>query len=730
MRNKHNPAVSGRAVASFVALGCIGFIASAPAAAQEESGATRLEGVTVRDSAVEEGYKADAISSPKATAALVDTPRTVNVITQDVLEDTASFSFEEALRTVPGITLGAGEGGVASADIPLIRGVDATGDVFVDGARDIGSQTRETFAVERVEVFKGPSSAFGGRGAAAGGINIVSKLAKRGGFANATLTAGTDDFKRISVDVNQQFGESIAFRVAGLWHDADTPGRDAVHNERWGIAPSLTWFAGESTRATLAYYHYETDGIPDYGIPLTSRNQLPGGVRLPAETDPDNFYGLLSRDFQRTNVDSATFIVEHDFGNGWVLTNTARYSDAINDYIVTNPDDSAGNVVNDLVWRAIKSRSSNSESFADALNLSGVFETGGIGHSISIGAEYSVADSSNLGYTVDTGDRTCPASELANYNCTTLDSPDPSDPWNGSVTHTGTPSIARAEDFSLYAFDTITIVPQLLLNAGVRWTTYSASGEGVSRGTPFEVESSSDFWSWQGALIFKPTEQTSLYFSYANSKTPPGTTVGEGAENLSATNELYEPQATENWEIGGKAELLDGALLLSAALFQVDRKNIIQNDPVAGPTDVFSAARLKGFELGVNGRAGPVSVFAGYTYIDSELRDGSANEGKKLPQTPEHNFSGTVSVQVTPQFKIGGGAYHASKRYADAANLIWADGYWRFDANATYDVNDHIGVRLNVQNVTDERYFTKLRNPHFAVPADGRRALVSLILRY
>ncbi len=716
----------GRAAAGFVALGCVGFIASAPVAAQEQGEPTRLEGVTVTDTAIEEGYQAETVTSPKSTAPLVDTPRVVNVITEDVLADTASFSLEDALRTVPGITLGAGEGGTASADIPLIRGVDATGDVFVDGVRDIGSQSRETFAVERVEVFKGPSSAFGGRGAAAGGINMVSKLARKGNVLGVTLTGGTDDFKRITLDANQELSDGASVRLAALWHDADVAGRDAVFSERWGFAPSVTFYPVDSTHVTMGFYHYETDGIPDYGLPLTGSF---GTVRRPADTDPDNFYGLLSRDFQKTNVDSGTLQIEHEFGGGWVLSNTARYSDAVNDYIVTNPDDSKGNVANGLVWRGVKSRNSHSQSFANNLNLSGVFETGSILHSVSFGAEYSNSDSSNLAYDVDTGESDCAVEGFGNYNCTTLDDPDPTDPWDGSVTPRDTPSLASAEDFSLYAFDTITIVPQFLLNGGVRWTSFSAEASGSGRGGPYEAENSADFFSWQGAAIFKPSEQTSLYFSYANAKTPPGTTVGEGAENLGGNNALQEPETTENWEVGAKAELLDGGLSLTGAVFQVDRKNVIENDPIAGPIPLANAARIRGFELGASGRAGPVTIFAGYTFLDSELRDESDDDGNVLPQTPKHNFTATASVEVTPQFTVGGGAYHSSKRFADTGNLIWADGYWRFDLNASYQVTDELGVRVNVQNVGDERYIKKIRNPHFAVPAEGRQALISLIYR-
>ncbi|AKH42247.1 catecholate siderophore receptor [Altererythrobacter atlanticus] len=735
MRNKGN---ARRTAGSFVALGCVGFIASAPAMAQDQSQPTRLEGVTVTDTAVNESYKAEEISSPKATAPILNTPRIVNVVTEDVLQDTASFSVEEALRTVPGITLGAGEGGVASADIPFIRGTDATGDVFVDGVRDIGSQTRESFALESIEVSKGPSSAFGGRGAAAGAINLVTKTAREGNFGTAQLTAGTSDLVRIVGDVNQQIADNVAVRVVGMYHDSEVAGRDGVFDDRWGVNPSISVGLGGPLSFSLDYYHYETDAMPDYGVPLTARGQLPDGKRRPADVDYDNFYGLLSRDFQKTNVDAVTLKAQLELAPGVVLSNTTRHSDTRNDYIVTNPDDSAGNVAAGYVWRNIKSRNSKADGVVSNTNLSAIFETGSIGHSLAAGFEFNDTDSTNFGYNVDTGNYRYSGpgtgceldGALSSYNCTSLSNPDPADPWDGSITLRDTPSLASAREYSLYLFDTITLSDALLLNGGIRWTDFSASGSGSGRGGPYDASNSASFWSWQGGAVYKPNDAVSLYVSYANAKTPPGTTIGEGAENISANNEYYEPQTTENWEAGAKAELFGGGLLLTGAIFRIDRNNITVSDPAGEITDVLDAGRRQGFELGASGIVGPVSMMVGYTFVDSELRDGSENAGNPLPQTPKHNFAATIGWQVTPKLSIGGGAYGSSKRYADAGNLVSADGYIRVDANAQYDINDNFALRVNVNNVFDERYIVKLRNPHFAVPGAGRQALVTLTARY
>ncbi|WP_170003900.1 TonB-dependent receptor [Pseudopontixanthobacter vadosimaris] len=712
--------------ASYLALGCVGFIASAPALAESTAADASAQPTDI----IVTGQRADELRIEESTAPILDTPRIVNVVTEETLEQTASYSFEEALRTVPGITLGAGEGGTSASDIPLIRGVDATGDVFVDGARDIAVQTRETFAVEQIEIFKGPSGAFGGRGAAAGGINIVSKTARAGDFISATGTIGTSDLYRATVDVNQQLDDKLAVRLVGLFHDSNTPGRDAVYDDRWGVSPSIAFGVGGPTVMSLTHYHFESEQLPDYGIPLTSRGQLPGGIRQPAEVDFDNFYGLLARDFQDTRIDATTFQFDHDMGNGWNASALLRYSDSDMTYIVTNPDDSAGNVQNGLVWRATKSRDSNTETMAANANISGEFATGSLRHSLSVGAEYSWADTYNLNFSVDTGNRACPPSAVAAFNCTDLQNPDPTDPWSGAITAATTPGLAQAEDISVYLFDSITVVPQLILNGGVRYTDYRASGSGAGRGGPFSGELQTDFVTYQAGLVFKPAPSVSVYASYANAKNPPGTDVGAGSGNIAINNDTYAPQETENYEIGAKAELFGGAMQISAAAFQVDRGNIIDTDILGDVVEIIDSARIRGFELGVTGTAGPVSLFGGYTYIDSDLRDDTANEGNSLPNTPEHNLSLTAAIEVSDRFSFGGGAYAQSERFADTANLISSDGYIRFDAYAAYAFNDDVGLRLNVKNIGDERYVTKLRNPHFAVPGQGRQAILSVAFRY
>jgi catecholate siderophore receptor len=155
--------------------------------------ATLLSPVQVTGAA-EDAYDVPESAQVKFTAPLLDTPKSVQVIPKAVIQDSAATSLQDVLRNAPGITFGAGEGGQPLADRPFIRGSASAGNVYVDGIRDPGGQTREIFNLESVEIIKGADSTFGGRGSGGGSINLVTKRARLGSFAEGSLGYGNDGY--------------------------------------------------------------------------------------------------------------------------------------------------------------------------------------------------------------------------------------------------------------------------------------------------------------------------------------------------------------------------------------------------------------------------------------------------------------------------------------------------------------------------------------------------------
>src|SRR5580693_2900407 len=154
-------------------------------------------------------YKADRLASPKFPEPIVNTPRSITVLTQEVLRDKDATSLKDALRTTPGITIGTGEGGNAFGDRFFIRGFDARNDVFVDGIRDPGVSVRENFFTEQLEILKGPAATIDGRGTTGGALNIVTKQAGDKSFYNADTTIAGDGTRRVTMDVNQVISPTL-----------------------------------------------------------------------------------------------------------------------------------------------------------------------------------------------------------------------------------------------------------------------------------------------------------------------------------------------------------------------------------------------------------------------------------------------------------------------------------------------------------------------------------------
>lgn len=727
-----------------------GMLMAGPALAEEPAGPDGPQDATTLGTVTVTGQPATREpESPEFVAPLLDTPRSVTIIPQQIIEQTAATSLQDILRTSPGITFGAGEGGQPLADRPFIRGQSSGNNIFVDRVRDSGGQQREVFNLEQVEVIKGPDAVYSGRGSGGGSINLSSKAPRLTDFTRVGLGAGTDGYLRGTLDQNWRLGETAGLRLNLMAAEGDVPGRDAVDYDKWGLGLSGAIGLGTATTATLSYYHLTSDQMPDYGIPLFTKigtRTTDSGV---LDVPYDSFYGLTARDYLTNEVDSLTLEVEHRINEVLSIRNVTRYAETLNDYVVTNPGDGgAAREIGGEWWmkRGTKSRWNPTATFANVIDLYGKIEAGGLTHSFDVGVEYSREINRNASYTVTTtGGSACPA-PLTGFDCTRVYDPDPSDPWEGTITR-GIETHSNTNTLGVYAFDSIAFGDRWVLNLGVRHDTYEVDGTSLPRGAtvPTFEEGSWDFVNYQAGLVYKPTENTSVYASWATSSTPPTVSAGDqngvgggGSGNLSG--ELLDPEETESFEIGAKAVLFHDRLSLSGALFQTTRRNA-QIEVSPGVFEQAGEAEVRGLELGVSGNiTREWQVFGGYTYMDSELVRGATanvNVGDPLANTPEHSFSLFTTYRVTPRLALGGGLYHVSDSFGGnqggaggGANRVYAPAYTRVDLFASYDLNDRASLQLNVQNAGDEAYILRTNGVHHADVAPARQAILTLNLRY
>lgn len=700
-------------------------------------GVTQLAPVEVEGE--DSPYQPDAAQSPKMTAPLLDTPRSVQVVPKQVMSDQSASSLQDVLQNSPGITFAAGEGGRAGGDLPVIRGQNAASSLFLDGMRDASMQARDTFNLEQVEIIKGPDSVYPGRGGAGGSINLVSKAPKAKDATEVTGQIGTDRNYRGSVDSNWRLGEKSAFRLNVMGTKGDVPGRDrAVNFERWGVAPSLMLGMGTPTRITLSYYHYQNDSMPDYSIPYDPRVGLP--VTETLGISRKNFYGLAERDFLKTRDGMATVDFQHDFSDKLTLRNVVRYGRETADYLATQPDLTLANLPAGIVDRPAYGRYYTTKAFANQTDLSGEFLTGAVKHGFDLGFEYTSVKQT-MAYTNDQvlssdGVTKCPA----DLTQTSLRNPDPNVAYPCRTARSW-PAPYATDTLALYGFDTLKFDEQWQASVGLRWDNYRTSGhdkkkQGYSR--------TDNLFNYQLGLAYKPVPQGTIYASYGTSSTPSAVAGATASDILrKSSDEAAAPEKSRSVEAGVKWLVLDERLTLTGAVFQDTRRNtnieVLPNEyEQAGQT------RVRGIELGFSGSITPAwNIYGGYTFLDSKLIRGGRKdigaEGQDLPNTPRNAFSLWSTYKVLPELTLGGGAYYVDKVYGNADAGVdasgapkarWVPSYWRFDAMAKYKFSSNLALQLNVLNVFDQTFYTRARPKNHAALGTGRAALLSVRLRY
>ena len=699
-------------------------------------------------------YKVENSANSKFTEPLRDTPKSITVIPKEVIEDIGATSFREVVRSTPGVTLGTGEGGNAFGDRIFIRGFEARNDIYIDGLRDPGVSSREIFGIEQIEIVKGPSGSFGGRGTTGGLVSLQSKRPQIGNdFAVVEGTIGTENHYRGTIDANVMLTDSLALRVNTLYHQADTPGRDYVESTKKGTAIALGWNPVNGVLVTADYYHFRLDGVPDWGHPFDSTTQQPYKV------DRDNSYGVIGRDFLYNGTDIGTFAVEYDPIDALSLRSITRYGESYNRYLAgpvgavcrfartaTGACPATGTLLPEdqfTVTPGAQRRYSDTRYLASLADATIRLGNEGFSHTLVFGAEYAreKVDAYRL--------LTSAFVEDANGNVLSVSpfirnllNPDPL--LNGTLTSyvdgvTG-PTQTRVESTSDYLIDTIKFGPKFSVTLGARYDSYDIAlfnpdASNAAGLQPERLANNVSFLNWQASALYKPVEAVSLYASYSTSSNPSGEQIdgnGIAYDGLAAVTQNLEPERNENMEVGVKGELFNGEMLLTGALFQITKQNA-REQTTPGVYELVGKLRSRGVELGVSGNLGDkVQLFGGYTYTDAKLVNSvnAANEGRPFANIPKHSASLLATYAVTDRFEIGGQVYHQSKIYggSQVAGTAFVPSYTRFDAVARWQMREGLEARVNVLNLTDKLYYDAIyrSGSPFAYVAPGRSATLSL----
>jgi len=701
-------------------------------------------------------YKAQKSSSSKLTQALVDTPKTVQVLKKEMLKEQGSASLMDALRNTSGITMQLGENGnTAAGDTFQMRGFSGQNATFVDGVRDLGALARDVFNLEQVEVVKGAGGSDVGRGASAGYINLISKLPTLEQANDISLSVGTANKKRLTVDSNSVVNDSTALRLNVMLQESNAEERKEVSSNHIAIAPSLAFGLDSPTKVYIYSQHTRQDNVPDGGIPTIGMDGFyhsNAKIKVGAKVSRDNFY-VSQQDYEKVSADMITAKVEHQLNANTVVRNITRYGKSHLDRVLTGVNALSLNATSQAIEVAlIRQRvDQTNEILANQSTLNTAFKTGHINHDLVFGLELLKENQLSLGTTRGS---TSTTTVVLNGQTLAIDSPvqniyAPNSQLNLLVPYlTGADNDGSTTTTALYAFDTVSLTNSLKFNVGLRadrYKTKTTTGTLVTGGTGGnlasylsqgynvgdvvlnDLEDQGTLVSWNTGIVFKPTTNGSIYLAFGDAQTPPaGDNFVLSATAGNQSNAALEPQKTTTAEIGTKWELLDKSLNVSASVYRTENENQASVDAVTGVATQEGKTRIDGIELAAVGQ------LTNFWQLSASI---GFMESEQLNQSSKSNSTGVIStsdgVRWTPdmtaslwtsytldKLTLGGGARYVSEQKRVVTtntnlatqNMPAIPAYSVVDIMAAYKVSKNTNLRLNIYNVFNEEYINTLNN--------------------
>ncbi len=657
----------------------------------------------------------------KGGAPLLEVPQAVTILSRDLMDAQGVQRLEQAVRYTAGISSSAIVD--TRTEYISIRGFEQTriGN-YLDNLRlsfnsgGYSDWNIETYALERVEILRGPSSVLYGQGSPGGVINSVSKRPRNTPHRELLLGAGNFDRKQLALDVGGPVDDSgeFLYRLVGVVRDGGTQVH-YVDDDRRYIAPSFTWKPGESTSLTvLTEYLQDRTGatigfLPWSGMILPNPN---GRIRS------DFFIGERNFDDFNTDRYSVGYQFEHRF-SGWTFRQNARYGHQTLDYKALY----GAGFQSDL--RTLNRGSIASDETVKSLLLDNQAQTeftiGGVKHGVLLGADYQWGH-----FDVRSGFGDAPPIDAFApvYGQTVV----------GPELGSGIDMVQRLRQFGAYAQDQIKFGERWVATLGLRgdWPTQSAT----YRPDNFREKQKDDSLTGRAGLVYLGESGLSPYVSYSTSFLP---TPGADFDG-----NPFVPETARQYEVGLKYQPVGGRSLTTLSVFDLRREKYLtaDTDPEHLAVNPFAqvqqgAMRSRGleFEAKLNPIEG-LDLVAAYTYLDAEIT--KANEGAgdfygqvgdRIATIPEHSASlwGEYLVTSGPLRRLGFGAgvRYIGSSFNNVNNSIKVPDVTLADAAVHYDW-ERVSVSVNATNIFDKDYI----NACTATCYHGLRRTVFGTLKY
>lgn len=628
-------------------------------------------------------FAQSAATVMKTDTPILDTPRSVSVVTQQQMQERGARTIDQALQYSPGVFAGAG-GNDNRGEWVLIRGFEPT--MFLDGLQSgfgyYNNVREETFLLESVAVLKGPSGMLYGNGAVGGVVNATSKIPNPDAPNIVELEFGSQDFFQANIDMGGSLGGDgkLLYRLVLLGRDAGGP-VDYSRNDARAVMPSLTWNPTTDTSLTLLASYQKNDTTPDiqflspYGTLRSARRFASGSY-----FKPDVFIGEPSFNKYDGERKSLTLFGSHAFNAVWAIGGTLRYAASEVDYeqAYWYPDASVNGGYNPdgTINRYADYAENDSRTWVGDLHATADFALGDTLHQVMFGASFTDGRWNNDPGYAETGG--------------------PIDPFDPHYTGIAVkyPVIdnpeMRLSQKSLYAQDRVTLIDRLFLDIGLRYDWIETDAESWAA-DPDQTLKDNEL-STSAALLYAFENGVSPYVSYSES-------FYQEAFGTDRNGNAFKPTNGEQWEAGVKYQPPGTNSLFTAAVFDITKSNTLVADPqVPGFEIQEGEAKSRGFELGAAAEWRGLSIDAAYTYLDTESEDGDPLAG-----VPENQASAWLQYDASGRF-AGVSAAVGARYVGETFNSgVRTPPVTLYDAMLAYSW-DRYRVALNGRNIQDTRY--------------------------
>ncbi|MDW0359515.1 TonB-dependent siderophore receptor [Halomonas venusta] len=614
----------------------------------------------------------------KVETPLVETPRPVSSVDREELETRNVQQLDETFRYRAGVLSGH-FGSDNNTDWFKVRGFDQS--TYQDGLRiyreGFYQWLPETFGLERVDVFKGPSSILYGEAPPGGLINAVSKRPTETPQGEVNIQFGNRDHRQVGIDTSGPVGESdnVRYRLVGLYKERDGD-LNATNNERYYFAPSLAVDVSDDTTVTFLASVQKDDGVPvnSFKLPYGTVQDTPFG-----RVDPQTNLSEPGYDKDNRTQWALGYELRHQLNDTWRFEQDLRYSELDLElrstyafFMADERQAARGHVYRD----------GTIDSLTVDNRMVGTWYTDRTENTLLLGADYQ-----NLGVSGQEADPFPFGDPIDIFN-----------PTYGNFTPVGADDLLTREidkeQTGLYAQNQLRIDDRWVLLGGVRYDQADTENTNVTAGTT--QRSDDDQVSWSGGAMYLGENGVNPYISYTESFDPLGRVDSDG--------DLYEPREGRQWEAGVKVAPFGWDGYVTAAVFDLQESNTLINSP-SGFQVQEGERTSQGFELeGVGYLTDDLKVTAAYTYTDSRLED-----DQRAPLIPRHQASTWLDYAFTggalKGVTLGGGVrYVGSTIDTSVADNTAVGSYTLVDAMVGYEFADGWQAQLNVNNLTDKEY--------------------------